>query len=82
MTSKSRTFVFVFFACVIVALLTSGIWLAAYFIKVKPSSECKTTKDEKSQQVDPGPECTKTCTYELVESMPEGLYQDQNVLRF
>ncbi|KAI6233287.1 Phospholipase D/Transphosphatidylase domain-containing protein [Aphelenchoides fujianensis] len=76
----------VFVAVLLTALLTSGIWLTAYFVGVKPNIKCDDPKgsDPTAPKADPGLDCTKECVYELVESMPWGMFPEDGdpVIRF
>lgn len=82
MQETSRIVAFVLLAFITSTILTSGIWLTAYFVGVKPNNGCKNDDSSKTIDADSGPKCEQSCQYELVESMPIGLYEGTSVLRF
>ncbi|KAI6213560.1 Phospholipase D/Transphosphatidylase domain-containing protein [Aphelenchoides besseyi] len=68
MGKSVNLFLPVFIAIIVATLLSSGIWL--------------TSPDNRTKPIDPGPKCESACNYELVETMPVGLYDNQDVIRF
>ncbi|CAI4222808.1 unnamed protein product [Auanema sp. JU1783] len=77
---------------VVTVLLTSGIWLTAYFAGVKPSKSvntynynyngCNSSTTSSCPDLPTPPSCADTCEFVVCESIPDGLQFDPKYQRF